>query len=91
MDAALGDIAKKYVWWKTPSDALSHRDHFLCQLMQLGTLDDVLFVRARLGDPAFREALNHAPSGVLDAKSWNFWNLVYFGAVPPMPERPLPR
>lgn len=90
--AALPELARRYVWWLPPEEALAHRDHFLCQLMQLGTLDDVQTARRLLGDDAFREALRAAPSGILDARSWTFWHLFLFGAPPPaMPLRPLPR
>lgn len=47
--------------------------------------------RALVSDDAFRHALRAAPAGVLDARSWTFWHLVLFGALPPaMPARPLP-
>lgn len=87
----LEELARRYVWWKSPRDALARRDHFLCQLMQLGTGDDVRAARAALGDDAFRAALRAAPAGVLDARSWNYWHLLLFGQAPPaQPERPLP-
>jgi hypothetical protein len=87
----LSVLARKYVWWEQPAEALSHRSLFLCQLMQLGAWDDVQAVRAELGDDAFREALERAPPGILDAKSWNYWNRFYKRVpVPPAPKRPLP-
>lgn len=47
--------------------------------------------RKAFGDEAFKEALRHAPPGILDARSWNFWNLFYcFEPVPPPSVRPLP-
>lgn len=91
MEPAVEQLAKKYVWWETPERAFRRRDLLLCQLMQLGTWDDVRLARRLFGDGAFKQALEHAPPGVLDAKSWNYWNLFYgFVPVPPLPERPLP-
>jgi hypothetical protein len=59
--------------------------------MQLGTWDDVRQARRMFGDEAFRSALRRAPPGVLDRKSWTYWNRFYGVApVPPLPERRLP-
>ncbi|MFT3767113.1 MAG: hypothetical protein QM820_16575 [Minicystis sp.] len=89
-DLVLREIAARYVWWQTPDETLARRDHFLCQLMTLGTADDVRAVRRMLGDRAFMDALDRAPPGVMDAKSWNYWHL-FFGRQPPsLPARPLP-
>jgi hypothetical protein len=82
--------AKKYVWWETPERALARRELLLCQMMQLGTWDDVGKARRLFGDAAFKEALEHAPAGVLDAKSWRYWHLFFDLAPRPMPVRPLP-
>ena len=89
-DAQLGDIAARYVWWQPPEVTLARPRHFLCQVMTLGTAEDVRAVRAALGDAALVDALEHAPPGVMDPKSWNFWHLVFHLPVPPLPERPLP-
>jgi hypothetical protein len=84
-------LAKRYVWWQSPEDTLARRDHFLCQLMALATSEDMRVARDLLGDDAFRHALAHAPPGVVDARSWNFWHLFFFRRPPPpQPERPLP-
>lgn len=84
-------MARKYVWWEPEDRALERRELLLCQLMQLGTEDDVRIARELLGDASFKDALTHAPPGVLDARSWNYWNLFFgFVPVPPPPTRPLP-
>jgi hypothetical protein len=90
-DAVLRELASRYVWWEPPERALERRCHFICQLLQLGTAEDVRSARQILGDEALREALSSAPPGVLDARSWSFWHLVLFGrSAPPLPSRPLP-
>lgn len=87
----LVELARRYVWWLPPGEALARPHLLLCQLMQLGTAEDVRAARALVGDDAFRDALRSAPPGILDAKSWNFWHLVLFGRSPPAPpSRPLP-
>ena len=90
-DDALLALAGRYVWWKSPDDALRDRTHLLCQIMQLGTDNDVRIARDKFGDQAFRDALRDAPPGILDPRSWNFWHLVLFHRPPPpMPTRTLP-
>jgi hypothetical protein len=89
-DPELRAIAARYVWWKSPEDALAQPRHFLCQLMTLGTAEDVRAVRKAWGDAAFVDALEHAPPGVMDPKSWNYWRLVFHRPPAPLPERPLP-
>jgi hypothetical protein len=87
----LVELARRYVWWLPPEQTLARAALLPCQLMQLGTLEDVSSARRLLGDDAFRAALRDAPPGVLDAKSWNFWHLVLFRQPPPaLPERALP-
>ncbi len=89
--AVLDELARRYVWWRPAEQTLARQEHFLCQLMQLGTPEDIRIAREHFGDDAFRAALRAAPPGVLDARSWNFWHLVLFKAPPPpLPERPLP-
>ncbi len=40
--------------------------------MTYGTIEDVLAVQNVAGWSAFREALEHAPPGVFDARSWAY-------------------
>ena len=90
-DGVLRELASRYVWWESPERALLNRSRFVCQLLQLGTAEDVRSARRILGDEALREALRAAPPGVLDARSWAYWHLVLFGSpAPPLPSRPLP-
>ena len=87
----LRELATRYVWWLSADETLARPNLLLCQLMQLGTAEDVRAARDLLGDDTFRAALRGAPPGVLDARSWNFWHLVLLGqSPPPMPMRPLP-
>lgn len=87
---ALRPIAARYVWWQAPEVTLARPHHFLCQLMTLGTAEDVRAVRRLLGDHAFTDALEHAPPGVMDPKSWNYWHLFFGRQPPPLPQRALP-
>jgi hypothetical protein len=91
VDSALIELARRYVWWEQPARAAADRTRLLCQLMQLGTWEDVRLAKRLLGSDAFRDALRAAPPGVFDERSWNFWHLNLFQAPPPpLPVRQLP-
>jgi hypothetical protein len=86
----LREIAARYVWWQPPDVTLAYVNPFLCQIMTLGTADDVRTVRRVMGDQALMDALEHAPPGIMDPKSWNYWHLFFGRQPPPLPARPLP-
>jgi hypothetical protein len=89
--ATLRPIAAKLFWWRTPEEAMADRTRFVGQVMTLGTWDDIQAVRRALGDAWFVRALDHAPPGVFDARSWNYWHRVLRNAPPPpLPRRRLP-
>jgi hypothetical protein len=90
VEADLKRLAAKYVWWLSPEATLARPHFLLCQLMTLGTEDDVWTALDLVGESAFIEALKHAPPGVMDPKSWNFWHLVFHLPMEPLPSRPLP-
>jgi len=91
-DELMRRLAARYAWWLSSDEALARTTLVLCQLMQLGTWEDVVATRAIIGDDALRQALREAPPGVLDRRSWGFWNM-FFGSnpPPPMPERRVPQ
>jgi hypothetical protein len=57
-------------------------------VMTYGTVEDLRALEGLAGQREFREALEHAPPGVFDARSWAYWNLKC-GRVPapPLPVR----
>jgi hypothetical protein len=81
-------VAERVVWFKPPSEALTDPVHFLAHVMTYGTVEDLRALDGVIGPGDFREALDHAPPGVFDARSWAYWNLKYGRApVPPLPVR----
>ena len=84
----LREIARKLFWWQSPAESLDDRIRFVCQVMTLGSWRDVLAVREQFGDELFQKALRRAPAGIFDARSWNYWHLVFnMTPVPPLPTR----
>lgn len=81
-------IAQRVVWFKQPENTLEHPVHFLAYLMTYGFVEDVKIVKQYSTSEDFAYALEHAPPGVFDTRSWNYWNLMYDHIpIPPMPQR----
>lgn len=89
-------LARRYVWWKAPEEAVRDRRHLLSQVMNLGTLEDCVWLEEVLGRQALADVLRHPPIGVFNGKAWHYWHyrlgLADTGQdVPPMPERAFPK
>jgi len=81
-------VARRVVWFKEPEEALAEPVHFLAHVMTYGTIEDLQALQGVVGVADFCEALEKAPAGVFDGKSWAYWNLKC-GRVPypPLPVR----
>ena len=81
-------VASHVVWFKSPEDTLSNTIHFLAYLMTYGVHEDLKIVNKYLTIKDFVEALENAPPGVMDPRSWAYWNVVCDRIpIPPIPKR----
>jgi hypothetical protein len=81
-------LAPHVIWFEPPEQALRDPVRFLAHLLTYGTPAEIAVVRRYLGPEDFREALENAPPGIFDARSWAYWNIVVGREpVPPMPQR----
>jgi hypothetical protein len=93
--ACLETLAARYVWWKTPEEAMLYPDRVAAQVMNLGTFDDLTEMVEATGEDYLREVLQRSEAGQLNARSWHYWHyrlgLAEYGVrpVPPMPVRKL--
>ncbi len=84
-------LAPRILWFEAPEKALADPVRFLTYLMTYGTAEEIAVVRRYLELDDFREALEHAPPGIMDERSWAYWNIVTGRyPVPPMPRRIIP-
>jgi hypothetical protein len=88
--ASAEDLARAYIWWEAPAEALKSPARLLRQILKLGTAQDYLAACGIWGEAAMREALTSAPPGALDPRSWHFWHLRYGLPEPPLPRRRIP-
>jgi len=87
----LRPMAAKYIWWKTPDEALKQPARIIAQVMYLGEFCDVEKLTAAVGDETLRDVLTHAEPGYFDERSWDYWHyrlgLAEPEHVPAMPRR----
>jgi hypothetical protein len=77
-------IARRIVWLESPETALAHPSRFLAYAMAYALHQDMQAIRRHVSDDEFREALDNAPPGIIDPRSWAYWNLK-MGRFPPPP------
>lgn len=84
----LKSLARQLVWFEPPEDALAWPARFLAYAFAYATHEQMNVLRRYLGEEDFRAALAEAPPGIIDARSWAYWNRKFGRTpVPPMPQR----
>lgn len=86
-------LASRYIWWKTPEDALGFPLRLIAQVMNIGDYEDIQLVAKQVGDEVLRDVLRHAEIGQFSGPSWHYWHyrlgMADVGHVPPLPSRRL--
>ena len=87
----LKSLARKYVWWKTPEEAVLMPERVIAQVMNIGDYSDVQRLASQVGDEVLRDVLTRAEAGQFNERSWAYWHyrlgLSSPGHVPALPER----
>jgi hypothetical protein len=83
-------LARRLVWFEEPAETLSDTFRLVAYAVARATHEDMKLVRSFLSDDDLREALDHAPPGIIDPRSWTYWNLkLGRDPAPPLPKRQL--
>jgi len=89
--AFLKRLAARYVWWKTPDEALRYPNRVIAQVMKIGDFDDVQELMQVVGEDRLRHVIVQAEAGQFDERSWTYWHyrlgLAAIEQVPPLPVR----
>lgn len=87
----LKPFASKYVWWKTPDEAVAMPERVIAQVMDIGDYADVQRLATQVGDEVLRQVLAHAEAGQFSQCSWTYWHyrlgLSAVDCVPALPTR----
>jgi hypothetical protein len=87
LNAETKRVARRVVWFEPPAAALAVPVRFMAHAMTYATHADVNVIRRYVSDEDFCEALDHAPPGIIDPRSWAYWNSKFDRFPPP----PLPK
>lgn len=88
----LETVARHAIWFESPAKALANPIRFVAYVLTYGTYEDVCVLRKYVSDDDFVEAIDNAPPGIFDPRSWAYWNLkIGRYPAPPMPVRKLDR
>jgi hypothetical protein len=81
-------LAARLVWFEPPEQALADPVRFLAYAYARATHGEMKILRRIFDDGELREALDKAPPGIIDPRSWAYWNLrLGRYPAPPLPER----
>ena len=88
LTAETAAVARRVIWFEPPEQALADPVRFMAYAMASATYEDMKVLREYVSDDDFLEALDMAPPGIIDRRSWAYWNSK-MGRYPPppMPER----
>jgi hypothetical protein len=67
-------VARRIVWFEPPEEAMANPVRFLAYAMSRATHEDMKVIRRYVDDADFLEALDKAPPGIIDRRSWAYWN-----------------
>ena len=84
-------LARKYIWWKAPDEALTHPERIVTQVMNIGDYDDVRALFNLADEEYLRAVLQGAAAGEFNERSWAYWHyrlgVSEAGEVPALPRR----
>jgi hypothetical protein len=80
------EAARRIIWFEEPEKALADPIRFLAYAMTYALHADMQVIRKYVSDDEIRQALDCAPPGIIDPRSWSYWNLK-MGRFPPPPMR----
>ena len=66
-------LASKYIWWKTPEEAVAMPERVIAQVMNLGDYADAHELAELLGDAALINVLSHAQGGQFNDRSYEWF------------------
>lgn len=78
------DAARRIVWFKPPEETLADCRQLLAYAMRHSTDEDMALLLKHVGLHGLKDALDHAPPGIIDPRSWSYWN-ARIGRYPPPP------
>jgi hypothetical protein len=90
-DPRLLELAKRYIWWVVPEEAMEYPQRVIARIMDMGTFEDIHELVSIVGEDSLRQALQKAEAGQFRPRSWSYWQYLLNGLtdniLPPLPVR----
>jgi len=67
-------VAAQIIWFEPPAKSLSDPIRFMAYAMTYAMHEEMRVIRRYVSDDDFKDALDHAPPGIIDPRSWAYWN-----------------
>jgi hypothetical protein len=78
------ELSHSLIWFEPPEKALAYTERFVAYAVAHATLNQMAVLRRYLSDDEFRIALDNAPPGIIDPRSWSYGHAI-MGCHPPPP------
>src|SRR5438046_10621822 len=82
---AMLEIARRAIWFEPPERALRDPVQFMAYAMTYAVHEDIRVIRQFVSHSDLRDALDHAPPAIIDARSRAYRNPKLGGYRPPTP------
>ncbi len=77
-------LSARLVWFEPADEALADPIRFMAYAFARATHEEMKLLRAYIDDSDLAEALERVPPGIIDPRSWAYWN-ARIGRYPPPP------
>jgi len=85
-------VAGKYIWWKSPEDAIKYPQTVLARVMNIGIWDDLCELAQIFSGDELRSVLKSAETGQFNDRSWHYWHYLLMDCtLDNVPEPPVRR
>lgn len=84
------ELARRIIWFQPPEETLDHPTELMTYAMRYATSKDMAILIKQVGYEGLAEAIDARLPGIVDARSWAYWNLKIGRTPPPLPKRILP-
>lgn len=66
--------ARRIVWFDSPEQVLGDPLKLMAYAFKHSTDEDMALLLQHVGHDGLKEALDNAPPGIIDPRSWAYWN-----------------
>ncbi|MBU1210962.1 MAG: hypothetical protein KJ587_06785 [Alphaproteobacteria bacterium] len=82
--------ARRIIWFEEAAVSLANPLRLMTYALRYATAEDMQLLLDHVGEDGLRKTLDNIPPGIVDARSWSYWNnRVGRFPAPDMPRRNL--